>query len=479
MSNTFNHIIPAFLLVTSVTAGCVTTKRDDRVTPVSFVVEVVSEPVSCGATDDDPCPYSMDTVTFEINIIALNPGGAPDDTFNNTVLLSLVPTGILPRANQNVYDLPDGTSALAVPMENGRAESVPVTFKAAFGRVAFFVEDLGYNPINITNECHINGIGCPACWGYDVLPAGCLQVDDDNPLSGHGAAGVSRDLVFENPTVAETQWVENTGDAIDYSPLEGFRVTVDADSPLDLEDFGDCIDGQGNIRELLVVTAVTADGFYVTDVCNNGGPVHAADTWRDFGSIFAFNFHAPDDLQTGDCITWLQGGSNDFYGFTELKNPAWSNPVCAEGQQGCQIACLDFLPEPRVLDAQTLNDPYAMEMLESSVVAVEGGIIGMVESCDFNGNGQIDYDHDEEKQCNYDCQDDPQCWLLESYRDYFQFTVSIGSAEIAVVTRGVVAFDPLEHQGETITRVAGTVKHLSFGGPPWILNPRDEDDFQL
>ena len=61
----------------------------------------------------------------------------------------------------------------------------------------------------------------------------------------------------------------------------------------------------------------------------------------------------------------------------------------------------------------------------------------------------------------------------------FWNTVNLGGAEIAVVTRGVVTFDPLMHQGQTIGYIAGTLKHLSFGGPPWILQPRDEDDFQL
>jgi hypothetical protein len=456
----------------------VITKKDERKSPVSFVVEVASPPSGCEAVEGDPCPYSMDEVTIEINVIARGPNGGVDTDFDDTVMVSLVPSGILPREGQDVHTLPDGTKALAVPLTAGQATNVPVSFKAAFGSVQLFAEDLGYRPMLVTNECRANGVGCPACYGYEVLPSGCLKPDDDNPHAGYGAAGVTRDMVFDYPTIADTQRVEDTPDAIDYSPLAGFRVHIDGNHPSEFADLSDCVSG-GVTRELMVVTAVTADGFYVTDVCNNGGPVHAPDTWRDFGSIFSFNFHAPEDLETGDCIEWLQGGSNDFYGFTELKNPAWSPPACLEGSEGCQPACLDFLPEPLVLDAQTLGDDYSMEMLEGSLVAVQGGTIGMAESCDFNGNGQIDFEDAAEKQCKYDCDDDPGCWLLESYRDYFQFTVSIGNAEIAVVTRGVVAFEPLEHQGETLQYVAGTIKHLSFGGPPWIMSPRNEDDFEL
>lgn len=460
-------------------SGCVTKENNIQTTPVSFAIEVVSTPTQCDALEESPCPFSMDTVTFHVDITAINSRGAPDTSYNDTVLLSLVPSGILPREGEGVYTLPDGRKAVAVPMTNGRATDVPITFKAAFGKVQFIVEDMGYRPIQITNDCQINGTGCPACWGEGVLAQGCFQADDDNPKPGQGGAGVSKTLHFLNPTVADVQYVEDTPDAIETSPLGGFRVTVDGVSPNDLTDMSDCIDGNGDPRELLVITAVTSDGFFVTDVCNNGGPVHAPDTWRSFGSLFAFNFHAPDDLVTGDCVTWFQGGSNDFYGFTELKNPAWSSPVCLEGAAGCQPSCMDYLPEPFVLDAATLSNDYTMEGLESSLVAVENGTIGFSQSCDFDGNGQIDYEDQAEKECKYDCQDEADCWVLEDYKDYFQFTVHVGSGELALVLQGVVAFNPLEHEGENLSYVAGTIKHLSFGGPPWMLYPRNEGDFQF
>jgi len=193
--------------------------------------------------------------------------------------------------------------------------------------------------------------------------------------------------------------------------------------------------------------------------------------------MFAFNFHAPEDLVTGDCVTWVQGSVDEFYGFTEMKNPAWSSPVCMEDVSGCEPSCIGYLPEPRSLDSATLNNDYSMEMLEASLVAVENATIGYSTSCDFNGNGQIDFDDSEENNCKRNCEANYDCWVLEDYKNYFQFTVHVGEGKIAVILQGVVAFDPLEHEGETVSYIGGIVKHLSFARPPWQLYPRNEDDF--
>ncbi len=458
--------------------GCVTKRVDLRRELGAFDVEIVTTPQGCRADEQDPCPYSTDPVTISVTIKALRPDGSIDTDFNDAVAISLVPAGMWPQDAQDVYPSPGGQQVLMVTLNQGVAENQPVSFRSAFGPIQLIVEDIGYRPRQVSNECLANGVDCPACWqgGSGLLPLGCFNQDDDNPAAGTGAVGVSRDLFFDNPRVADLQRVDEFH--IDESPLAGFRVEVDGDDPLAFSDLSDCIDGQGDVRQLLVVTAVTNSGFYVTDVCNNGGPTLAPDTWREFGSIYAFNFNSPEGLRTGDCLLWFQGGQDDFYGFTELKNPAWSDPVCAPDQSGCMPACTAFLPEPAVLDAATINDDLSMEELESSLVAVQDGVIGRMEICDKNDNGQIDFDNQEENDCKRSCDRDPSCWVYESYTDYFQFTVNVDGAEVAVTLQGVVAFDPRDHQGQPISYVAGTLKHLSFGGPPWIVMPRNSDDFR-
>ncbi|MCD6499189.1 MAG: hypothetical protein J7M25_12935 [Deltaproteobacteria bacterium] len=471
-----------FSLLSFMTASCVVERDDHRRELTSFYVEVVAPPSGCQATEDDPCPFSLDPVTVHLKITALRPDGTMDTDYNDTVALALVPSGMWPNGTPDTYGLPGqvaGEQAVKiVTIQNGQGADVPVTFQAGFDVMQIMVEDLGYRPKQVTNECLTHGADCPACWssGHAELGTGCLSTDDDNPEAGTGAVGVSRDFVFDTPTVADVQRVDK--DHIDESPLSGYRVLIEGDNANDFSSLNDCVDGQGHTRALLVVTAVTTQGFYLTDVCNNGGPLLATDTWRDFGSIYAFNFNSPENLRTGDCITLLQGGEDDFNGFTELKNPAWSDPTCIDGQAGCPPACAQFLPEPLVLDGATIRDDFAMEKLEASLVAVQNVTVGHSARCDTNGNGQVDYDVPEEKQCKFDCEDDPACWVYETYTQYFQYTVDVDGQELAVVTQGVVPFDPNEHEGETISYIAGTLKQLSFGGPPWILLPRTADDFR-
>jgi len=46
-----------------------------------------------------------------------------------------------------------------------------------------------------------------------------------------------------------------------------------------------------------------------------------------------------------------------------------------------------------------------------------------------------------------------------------------------VVSAGSVPdFDPLEKQNQPLDRVVGTLRHLSFGRPAWILEPRRPGD---
>lgn len=469
-------LVAVSLLLSMVTASCVTKTEDLRTHTVSFKVTTVSHPAGCTGDQADPCPFSMDNIRFVFSIEALQGNGERAVEYNGTAIISLVPAGILPTPaeDQNVKKYL-GQNVYIATLTEGIAENVEVDFHGAFGKIQFIVEDIGYTPSIIPLECVTNGTNCPPCFNQDPLPSGCFSADDLDPSSGTGAAGVSDDLYFENPSIAQIQQVESV-DEISNSPLEGFRITVDGNSPEDVGTFEGCIDNQGNVRELLVVTAVTNDGFNITDVCNNGGPFHSPDTWWQFASVYAYNFNTPENLFTGDCITFFQGGAEEFFGFTELKNPAWSDPVCLDEE--CTPACVDLTPPPVLLTAAMIRNDFTMEMLEAAVVAVEDAVVGHGLACDTNGNGSVDWEIDEERDCYYDCSDDPSCWSLESYSDYFQYTVNVNGAEIAVVTRGIVNFDPLENEGSVISYIAGTIKHLDFGGPPWILQPRNEEDFQ-
>ena len=94
------------------------------------------------------------------------------------------------------------------------------------------------------------------------------------------ATGVSEPIFYRGPKIADVQASATTI----TSPFEGSRVPIDDTTNL-------------------VVTAISRDGFYITDV--------DATEWA---SIFAFTFSAPTGLSVGDNITNVSGRVSEFLG---------------------------------------------------------------------------------------------------------------------------------------------------------------------
>lgn len=239
-------------------------------------------------------------------------------------------------------------------------------------------------------------------------------------------------------------------------------------------------------EQRLVVTQVGVAGFYVTDVCNRVDPTSATDPLTsDYASLYVYNFNTPEELSRGDCLLMFQGAVDEFQGFTEMKNPFWEVDHCEESDGFCEVGepkCRHLLPTPTELDSSMLADDLAMEKLESSVVTVRNGVSpATFESCDFNDDGVVDWYDEEEDACYEDCEDAPSgCIVKENYDRYFTWFVTVGGEKVGVVTRGVIdesVFNPEERLGETVYSITGTLKHLSFGTPAWIMNPRDQEDF--
>jgi hypothetical protein len=112
-----------------------------------------------------------------------------------------------------------------------------------------------------------------------------------------------------------------------------------------------------------------------------------------------------------------------------------------------------------------------------------------VRTGDTNGNGVVDFSVAEEATCSNDCGDDPGCIIAETYNRYQQWTVHFQDGtnktrEVTVVSQGAVPkFNPMAayaaYQGKTpkrLSRIVGTMRHLSFGRPPWTLELRRPSD---
>jgi len=444
-------------LTAALLGGC-TEHHSFPTTTVSFEVTFAANS-GCGVEGAEPCDHSATPIPCTASVRALRADGSLDTSFNGTVALTLVPSGLF---SDDHPVLPDGRRVELVAVVNGEALDIPLEFTRAFGEVSLLVEDFGY-----TKAANVLDAAC-----LDLYPApGCFAVDDDDPELGTGAAGVGPTVTFANPTIHDIQAtdIQNVLDLGGFpSPLFRFRVTVDANSRDEVPTLADCVDNQGRQRELVVVTGLTVDGFYVTDVCNADGTA--------FASVYMYNFNTPESLLRGDCLLELTGTVEEFQGFTEMKNPFWV--VDVDPNQPSVPRCADLLPAPTELTAAMLTDDHTMEGLESGLVTISGATLATeLRSCDLNGNGAIG--GTQEWNCSSDCGDEIDCVVLESYQTYFQWSVNKDGQELNVVTRGVIEFDPEENLGLQITRLTGTLRHLDFGRPQWTLEPRDDNDFEL
>ncbi len=445
--------------------ACTETVRLDSEV-VSFEVTFVNAP-SCGTAGQSMCPFSLQAgdFTVRLRVRAVDADHQTVANFHKSVVVSTVPSGLFP-SGPLVHLLPDNRKVMVLPLANGTWEG-DVSFIGAFGTVRILVEDMGYEPAPNASTA--------AC--ANLYPAqGCYAPDDDNPNPGSGAVGVADALSFHTPRLSDIQkpWdeslvVNNSRDK-EASPLSGFRVTIEGDPYTGTDT---CAPGESR----LVVTSISVAGFNLSDVCDPLFP--------DYAHLYVYNFSTPEETSRGDCILSLQGGIDEFQGFTEMKNPLWEVDRCKEGDAFCtpgQPKCTRFLPSPVEITPAMLADLLTMEKLESSLVEVRNVTASSeFRRCDANGDGVIDYAIPEEKNCKYDCGDEVGCVVKEDYDIYFTWTIDVGGMEVGVVSRGIVPFDPEAESslGRSIYRIRGTLKHLDFGAPAWILLPRDAGDFCL
>ncbi len=391
--------------------------------------------------------------TWDFTVSAKTATGELDKEFNGYVRLSV---------NPGAVEAVRGVAARGrnVLLRDGKAAG-SVDVLLVYGPVRLWAEDLGYLPVGLTSTKK------PSCSnGADDngdrlidFPAdpGCYAADDDNEDGGSYAAGVSAPIHYALPRISDVRGPSGT-------PYPYDAIEVKADPPQEL-----------------VVTRVASDGFYVTDVA-------AAEASHGFNSIFAFNFSMPAGMRVCDRVTYLAGTANVFFGFTELSFPSFQLSFPHVGDK-----CL--VPEPVLLDKKVLGDPRAMKAIESSLARVEGYRIGKFlgpdvakgnkpgvgrSNCDFNGNGQIDYETDLEGSCSDVCTKDPDCseWTAYLARNTFKMALGEGpnAAMILANATSVSGFDPVGHVGEAIPSMTGTLRFFSGGKLNWTLEARCSDD---
>lgn len=403
--------------------------------------------------NEPPLPLPIGEVELEIDVRARLPSGDIDVGFNGFVRIGAEPGAIVSVTG-------DRASGRNVLVLDGVAEKQRVTVRNARGTTRIWAEDIGYVPAD-PNQPPLCADGLDndddGLFDFPQDP-GCAFANDDTETSGTFATGVSKPVRFEKPRIGD---IQGRGAQTPYQ-LEG--VDVATDDPANL-----------------IVTRISSDGFYVTDTTDPGGYNH----------VFAFTFNAPAGMRVCDRLTGLSGTALEFFGFTELSFPSfdlkeWRFPTPTDPGDGpCQV------PEPIVLDENSVDDGVLLEQIESALVRVQGVTVGAffgdkpaqggfkpdASNCDLDGNGSIDFETigSLEAECANLCGADPQCVEWTGFAARGNYRVVFPNGKSVQVNTGTVPrtrFDPVAMRGKPISVITGTLRNFSGGALNWTIEAR-------
>jgi hypothetical protein len=415
-----------------------------------------------------------------------------DRGFNAFVQVKMVPGEVVGITSANADVLRTNILVRA-----GTITTAEVEVEGSYGEARLWIEDVGLDPAPLEGAACDDGLDNDGDGLYDYPgDPGCYLRNDGSEQSGTHAVGVSDAVMYRNPRLANANGCDLVPD------LERQSVHIDS---------GD-----------LWVTAVTANGFYVSDLAFMGGACDPASGCCDGGRyshIYAYNFNTPYNLRVCDRLDSLTGIVGDFYGFTELNFPSWEladiDPV-TPGAQYLRIAPSQITDTQcpleqvmREITPEMLRSRRTMETYESALVFIRDAMLPLhwVE-CDLNGNGTVGYSAATEErveavsitdpyviddsvvcsggwcsewQCNKKCTSDSEgCAELSTYREYGQYPVRIEGAPILVVTAGnVPGFNPrdrVEAGQRSITELMGMLREFEPLDSPWIIEPRCRQD---
>jgi len=459
-------IVPAMLLAGLVTASsCGIEEGGMKDQTATLLVAVTLEDGSALPGEGDPrLPVDLggNPTRLRVAVKALKANGAIDATFNGYVRLSVHPGGI---------DLIEGEDVVgrSVLLRNGVGEPHVVQVGGAYGTTRVWAEDMGYVPVDPGED--------PACangrddddnglMDYPAEP-GCAFANDDTETGGTYAAGVSPPVRFALPRVAEVQGLGSK------TPFSNEQVEISAADPVHL-----------------VVTRVSSDGFYVTDISADLTPENS----RRYTSLFAFNFNTPWGMRVCDRVTYLSGTMSEFYGYTEMGFPSFKLDRWYPDEGECLV------PEPNlIVDTMLADSDVAtamLEPLEASLVRLENVRIASkfgpelvllnspsanASNCDFNGDNKLDFDtpNNPEMTCSTVCFNDPECseWTSFATRGSVRMMVGASKLGIQVNTSTVTGFNAYQAKDKIAIRaLTGTLRHFSGGDLNWTLETRCIDD---
>lgn len=455
--------------------GCSSGKTPLLDRPTGIRVDVAPDVVN-SATARLPITFRPEEAkAFTVDVTMLGEGGAVRSDFTGPtawVRLTMAAGQIVEVIGPTGADDPDVVAG-NVRLTAGRIKGLKVRVVGAYGDTRIVAQDLGFVPAKAgaTAQCQ-NGLDDDGN-GLADYPSdpGCAFLNDDSEAVGTNAYGVSPTLYYDFPRIHDVQGGTSN------SRFNSKQVEM--------------VGGPGR---QMVITSITNDGMYVTDVDDYG---------RGFNSLFIFNFSAPCNVRWCDKVTRLAGNVSNFFGFTELGTPGWT----VDAWHGEAVSGPCPIPKFEEINEIIAGDAAKMQSLSSALVAVKNPIIGThfgplkaplvngvptpsdgASNCDINGDGVVGFNtkkagfDDTEKACNDLCGADADCSEWNNFLGRGTVKIKFGT------TNAVLFLDPgliqtLDVQTlvgrDKIAEIRGNVRVFVGPTPPYTMQVRCEDDLVL
>ncbi len=338
----------------------------------------------------DACRYAIPLVATDIDldITAVDAQGNVMESFNGPVSFRVVP-GNLNGAYNYRWTM----------LTNGRGTGT-VRASQLYGELHVWVQD---EPVEVDYAAG------------EVVPGNLPE----EPATRTFATGLSRAVLFEEPTIASVQTPQNGNQETAYAGTY-MRLGRTPESGTVLRQNCEESDPNNNEPVTLLVTGTDPGGFFVTDItaCRvREGVLQGANTQTPepggylpgrFNALYIYNYSFPEGLDPGDLLWTVAGSVAEFTATTQLTFPSWTlrervrllpqsewnkylrlvPPVEINGRL-CGYSSSLYVTDP--LCGYSYGN-YKMESLESALVKIRRVKFPRVfQNCDANGNSQVPF----------------------------------------------------------------------------------------